>query len=159
MLLMTSCGSDSNAKEQARQALGDTKTATQTAEGSATQNFHYKCPNDCVGGGGEGAGNCAVCGSPLVHNKDFHNGQGNSSDHPVTTVTDQGATVTQYPAGTPASAGMMPPSKADQEPAQNAKGVWHFTCAKGCAGGGGLASEKCGGCGGPLAHNAEYHAE
>lgn len=42
------------------------------------------------------------------------------------------------------------------EPPQNADGVWHFTCAKGCEGGSGVA-EACKGCGGPLAHNAAYH--
>ena len=50
-----------------------------------------------------------------------------------------------------------PPPPRPAEPAQNDKGVWHFTCAKGCAGGGGSAAEKCGGCGGDLAHNAKYH--
>lgn len=50
-----------------------------------------------------------------------------------------------------------PPAKA--EPAQNAKGVWHFTCAKGCAGGGGSAAETCKGCSGPLTHNAVYHEQ
>lgn len=52
-----------------------------------------------------------------------------------------------------------PPPPRPAEPAQNDKGVWHFTCAKGCAGGGGSAADKCGGCGGPLAHNQEYHAQ
>ncbi len=50
-----------------------------------------------------------------------------------------------------------PPRPA--EPAQNDKGVWHFTCAKGCAGGGGSAADKCAGCGGDLAHNQAYHAQ
>lgn len=42
------------------------------------------------------------------------------------------------------------------EPAQNAAGVWHYTCSKGCAGGSGTAS-ACSVCGGTLAHNAAYH--
>jgi len=59
----------------------------------------------------------------------------------------------------PAVTNTPPPPPPPAEPAQNAKGVWHFTCAKGCAGGGGSAAEKCGGCGGALAHNQDYHAQ
>lgn len=42
------------------------------------------------------------------------------------------------------------------EPSQNAVGVWHYTCSKGCAGGAGLAG-NCNTCGGLLAHNQAYH--
>jgi hypothetical protein len=42
------------------------------------------------------------------------------------------------------------------EPPQNADGVWHYTCAKGCAGGAGAAG-ACATCGGALAHNQAYH--
>lgn len=42
------------------------------------------------------------------------------------------------------------------EPAQNAVGLWHYTCSKGCAGGAGLAG-NCSTCGGLLAHNQAYH--
>ena len=45
---------------------------------------------------------------------------------------------------------------ATAEPAQNAAGVWHYTCAKGCKGGAGGAG-NCGTCGGALAHNTAYH--
>lgn len=45
-----------------------------------------------------------------------------------------------------------PPTSAPQ----NAKGVWHFTCAKGCAGGAGAAG-PCGKCGEALVHNQAYH--
>jgi len=157
MILMTSCG-ESDAKQQAREALGDTKTAAESPNKGAA-NYHYKCPNNCVGGGGDGAGNCPTCGSPLVHNSSFHDAKPAATNEAQTSITEEGVTVTKYPEGTPASAGLMPPSSDIQEPPQNENGVWHFTCPKGCAGGGGLASEKCGGCGGPLAHNAEYHKE
>ena len=42
------------------------------------------------------------------------------------------------------------------EPAQNAAGVWHYTCPSGCAGGGASAT-PCGTCGTTLVHNTEYH--
>jgi len=44
------------------------------------------------------------------------------------------------------------------EPPQNAGGVWHYTCSKGCPGGAGSAV-KCDNCGGLLAHNTTYHAD
>jgi hypothetical protein len=43
------------------------------------------------------------------------------------------------------------------EPAQNAGGVWHYTCSKGCPGGAGSAV-NCKNCGGLLAHNTSYHS-
>ena len=43
------------------------------------------------------------------------------------------------------------------EPAQNTAGVWHYTCANGCAGGGGAAG-ACSNCGNALAHNQAYHS-
>ena len=48
---------------------------------------------------------------------------------------------------------MTPPTA---EPAQNAAGVWHYTCGNGCKGGAGAAG-TCGTCGGTLAHNQAYH--
>jgi len=49
-----------------------------------------------------------------------------------------------------------PTATPTAEPAQNAAGVWHYTCPSGCAGGGGAAG-PCGSCGATLAHNAAYH--
>ena len=48
-----------------------------------------------------------------------------------------------------------PPPTA--EPAQNADGVWHYTCPNGCEGGAGAAG-PCPGCGAQLTHNSAYHA-
>ncbi len=48
------------------------------------------------------------------------------------------------------------PTAKPPEPAQNADGVWHYTCPKGCAGGGGSAI-ACASCGTTLAHNQAYH--
>ncbi len=39
---------------------------------------------------------------------------------------------------------------------QNAEGVWHYTCSKGCVGGSGAVG-NCGTCGGALAHNKAFH--
>lgn len=62
---------------------------------------------------------------------------------------------TPAPAADPATAAVTPPPKPP-EPAQNADGVWHYTCPKGCDGGGGSAT-PCEKCGTTLAHNAVYH--
>ncbi len=43
-------------------------------------------------------------------------------------------------------------------PPQNAKGVWHYTCPKGCPGGSGSAG-NCAKCGTALVHNAAYHEQ
>jgi hypothetical protein len=61
---------------------------------------------------------------------------------------------------TPAAAPQTttPPTPTNVEPAQNAAGVWHYTCSKGCAGGAGAAG-PCGTCGGSLGHNTAYHAK
>ncbi|XMO86315.1 hypothetical protein AAFN75_16130 [Algibacter sp. AS12] len=49
------------------------------------------------------------------------------------------------------------PNPVSLEPAQNAQGVWHYACSKGCAGGAGSAV-NCTNCGTLLAHNSAYHA-
>lgn len=58
------------------------------------------------------------------------------------------------PFGATASPTATPPPTA--EPAQNATGVWHYTCSKGCAGGAGSAI-PCPKCGTALVHNQTYH--
>lgn len=60
------------------------------------------------------------------------------------------------PAATEAQAAPAPAQST--EPAQNAKGIWHYTCPKGCEGGAGIQT-SCAKCGGPLQHNAAYHAQ
>ncbi len=98
--------------------------------------WHYTCSKGCAGGSGA-KGNCFTCGGPLVHNTAYHP-QNNSTP---TTIT---------PPITPQA---TPPTP---EPAQNAAGVWHYTCGNGCAGGG-AAVGPCGTCGSTLAHNTVYH--
>lgn len=51
------------------------------------------------------------------------------------------------------AAKLTPPLK---EPAQNAAGVWHYTCRIGCPGGAGTAA-KCKTCSNILVHNTTYH--
>lgn len=60
--------------------------------------------------------------------------------------------------GTSGSTTITPPATGTAEPAQNAAGVWHFTCSKGCPGGAGTQG-NCAKCGNPLTHNAAYHTK
>jgi hypothetical protein len=103
--------------------------------------WHFTCPKGCKGGAGAN-GPCAKCKTPLTHNVAYHAG---ATPPPQTTLENPTVPTTESRA--------TPPTP---EPAQNAKGVWHYTCAKGCAGGAGSAS-ACSKCGGTLAHNATYH--
>jgi len=110
--------------------------------------WHYTCSNGCAGGGGSATA-CATCGNLLAHNSAYHNSAGAgtpSTASPAITATGID--------GTPIS----PPPAAPKapEPPQNAAGVWHYTCANGCAGGGGAAI-ACVSCGNLLAHNSAYH--
>jgi hypothetical protein len=108
---------------------------------NATGVWHYTCAKGCAGGAGS-AVNCTTCGNPLQHNQAYHGNVTNTpTKAPITTPNTQ--TSTTIPAPQP-------------EPAQNAAGVWHYTCEKGCAGGSG-APEACKSCGTTLAHNATYH--
>ncbi len=113
---------------------------------------HYTCSNNCAGSGGDAAGNCPVCGNAYVHNDAYHN---NAAPSPATSPITPGSA----PAGattekTTSNITFSDPNST--EPAQNAAGVWHYTCSAGCAGGAGAAG-SCGTCGGALAHNTAYH--
>jgi len=102
--------------------------------------WHYTCSKGCAGGAGS-AVPCATCGATLVHNQGYH-------------AQASGSPLISNPAASGNPTAVTPPKPA--EPAQNAAGVWHFTCANGCAGGAGAAG-PCSGCGGTLAHNQAYH--
>jgi len=132
------------------EAQAQANGAVQAAVGGGTTLPHYYCPNSCEGSGGDTQANCPTCGTAYVHNAAFHNQQP-AVPNPVTTnaVTSDGTSITVPPPG-----GITQPKAP--EPAQNAAGVWHYTCANGCAGGGGAAG-PCQVCGGTLAHNAAYH--
>lgn len=105
-----------------------TAEPAQNAEGV----WHYTCKIGCPGGAGS-ATNCSNCKNRLVHNTAYHSSPSSVADS---------APFANQPT-TP-------------EPAQNAAGVWHYTCAKGCAGGAGAVT-TCKTCGGTLAHNQGYH--
>lgn len=142
---LTACNNsqENNVREQAREALPATNATAETPSpitGAANSGvLHYTCPNNCVGSGGAAAGTCPVCGTAYVHNQEFHN-------TPAAT-TDATATPDKY---------VPPGAPSDPNPAQNADGVWHYTCANGCEGGGGSPG-ACSKCGGDLAHNQAYH--
>jgi len=107
---------------------------------------HYTCSNNCAGSGGDAAGNCPVCGNAYVHNDAYHNNTAAPTPNPAAGAANTQTSTSTVNFSDPAST----------EPAQNAAGVWHYTCGKGCAGGAGAAG-NCGTCGGPLAHNSAYH--
>ncbi len=158
-----------NAPERPEPVLSDARKAVQEslvnptagAPGAATpepaQNaegvWHYTCPSGCAGGG-SAAGPCGTCGATLAHNSAYHNTTVSPSPASVTAPGIQTTTSGAAAGGTPLQ--VPPPTAKPPEPAQNASGVWHYTCPSGCAGGGGSAT-ACGGCGATLAHNTAYH--
>lgn len=107
---------------------------------------HYYCANNCAGSGGDAAGTCPVCGTEYTHNQAWHN-QTQTQPAVSTTTTSNIQDV---------STTGVPPSQATPEPAQNAAGVWHYTCPNGHAGGAGGAT-ACSDCGTTLVHNQLYH--
>ncbi len=107
---------------------------------NTTGTWHYTCSKGCAGGAGSAIA-CAKCGTTLTHNTSYH-------------PKVDGAKATNAP--TEAAPPPPPPPTQKAEPAQNASGVWHYTCPGGCAGGSG-ASVPCAKCGKTLTHNATYH--
>ena len=146
---MTSCGgnNDSDVRRNARESLNvsdDPAAQPATSNPNAVASnpaatpppatgtgVHYICPNNCEGSGGDTQVACPVCGTQYVHNQAFHTSQ---------------QTTPPVQATTPAT----PPA------AQNAAGVYHYTCSNGCAGGAGGAG-SCATCGSALAHNTAFH--
>lgn len=135
-----------------------TAEPAQNAEGV----WHYTCPQGCAGGGGS-AVPCGVCGTTLAHNQLYHSG-GATPQPAITTsagstagqpITVGGGTTINPLGGAPAPAAPAA-APATPEPAQNAAGVWHYTCSAGCAGGAGSAI-ACATCGNTLVHNSTYH--
>ena len=136
-LTIISCKeSNSSAKDAARNSLEvpeDVAPVTPAIQSTAGAVAHYICPNNCEGSGGAGQGTCPVCGTAYVHNQAFHSQPGGTTATP----------------GTPAT----PPTPPA---AQNAAGVYHYTCSNGCAGGSGTQG-NCATCGNALVHNTAFH--
>jgi hypothetical protein len=157
--IFSSCGSDSGTAQDATSETAVTQpdaaapalnldptaapatAATPEPAQNAAGVWHYTCSKGCAGGGAA-AGPCAKCGTTLVHNQAYH---GTAS-----------ATGAANPTGAPDKATITMPNAQKPEPPQNAAGVWHYTCADGCAGGAGGAS-PCAKCGKTLVHNTAYH--
>ncbi|MCB0554873.1 MAG: hypothetical protein KDD02_15080 [Phaeodactylibacter sp.] len=135
-------GNESNtsgAQQPANTAPGATTQPLNNASTAVAGSVkHYICANNCEGSGSDAAGNCPVCGNQYVHNAAFHNQPGNQNQ-PAPVFQD----------------GQQPPAQ-NASPAQNAAGVYHYTCTNGCAGGSG-AQGTCATCGAALAHNQAYH--
>jgi hypothetical protein len=137
-------GSDQQLQDEARQRVEQqTPSVTpppaapiQTSPVAAGSVPHYQCPNNCQGGTGAAAGACPVCGTQMAHNQAYHDQQAAPQTSPTITT----------PTATPQ------PTNA----AQNAAGVYHYTCSNGCAGGAGSAG-PCPSCGTQLVHNQAYH--
>lgn len=118
--------------------------------------YHYSCPNGCAGGAA-GPGACATCSAQLAHNPAFHNNPSTPAAPTATPAAPPGTitpTRVTPPAGTPGSPAPAPAPQAS--PAQNAAGVFHYSCPNGCAGGA-AAAGPCAGCGTTLVHNPTYH--
>jgi hypothetical protein len=103
---------------------------------------HYICQNKCENSGSDVEGVCPTCNTPYLHNVAFHNDdflKNGPLNVPENTQTNTQTTTPTAPS-----------------PAQNATGVYHYTCTNGCVGGSGEAV-NCNSCGDPLAHNQAYH--
>lgn len=116
--------------------------------------YHYTCPNGHPGAGA--AGNCSSCGSALAHNQAYHNTPGAPATPSTATPAAGGtfAPMLQKNQGTPAGQ-VQTPTVTTASPAQNAAGVYHYTCPNGHPGAG--AAGNCSSCGSALSHNQAYH--
>jgi hypothetical protein len=127
-------------------AAGETPSTNVQAPGANTGTvYHYTCPNNCENGGSDTQGACPGCGAQLAHNQEWHN-----------LPQNQPAQQPQQNPISPVIQNPQQPAQQQPEPAQNAAGVWHYTCSNGCAGGSG-SQGTCSKCGAALAHNQAYH--
>lgn len=114
-----------------------TTPATKEPAQNASGVWHYTCRIGCSGGAGSAVA-CQTCGTILAHNTAYHANANNATD--------------SSPFATPSATRPTP----TPEPAQNAAGVWHYTCSQGHAGGAGSAV-ACKTCNTTLTHNTAYH--
>ncbi|SNR58960.1 hypothetical protein SAMN06265371_106100 [Lutibacter agarilyticus] len=121
------------------------KTKVVNSKNTVKKVQHYICENKCENSGGDAAGNCPVCKNPYTHNTAYH-----ANDLLKSGPLKVESNATNPTQKTPQAAPKAP------TPAQNTKGVYHYTCTNGCAGGSG-AADSCKSCGNKLTHNQLYH--
>jgi len=121
----------------------DKKAETAKKDKQTTNVKHYICKNNCENSGADVAGNCPVCATPYTHNQAYHN-KDFLKNGPLDVPKTNGSTNTN--------------TNPQATPAQNAAGVFHYTCNNGCYGGSGTAA-TCKVCGEALVHNAAYHTK
>lgn len=151
---LLSCKSENTVRDNAPATSTNAPTPPPNAVVNIIGGAHYVCTSPgCAGKGAAGAGNCEVCSSALVHNQGFHN-----QSTPASTANEGLSPLFTNPSAAPSdpSAPAAISTTPTAEPAQNANGVWHYTCSNGCAGGAGSAI-ACASCGSTLAHNQGYH--
>jgi len=102
---------------------------------------HYICANECENSGSAVAGNCPTCNTPYTHNLAFHNDEFLKNGPLKVESFDLNSN---------------PNAPKSTSPAQNALGIYHYTCTNGCYGGAGSAI-KCTNCGTTLVHNQIFH--
>ena len=149
LALFTSCKDNGAATTEQPQAPATTETINPTDPNATTSTSpsgeqHFKCQKPGCTGGADAQGKCPVCGSDLVHNAAYHGQtvpQGSSPANAVPIDPKTGAPT--------ANVQPTPP------PAQNAKGEYHYTCAKGHPGA--ATAGNCATCGAALTHNKAYH--
>ncbi len=119
----------------------DKPKAVQNEKKVTAKLVHYICDNKCENSGSENPGNCPTCNKTYTHNLAFHNNDFLKNGPLNVPKTNLNTT---------------PNTNKSASPAQNASGVYHYTCTNGCNGGAGTAI-KCTSCGSDLAHNQAYH--
>jgi len=142
---------NARAASSANPAITPPSAQTPEPAQNAAGVWHYTCTSGCAGGAGSAVA-CATCGNTLVHNQGYHSAGGT----PAAAPPPIGATAAGAAATTGLPTTITPPVQQTPEPAQNALGVWHYTCTSGCAGGAGSAV-ACATCGNTLVHNQGYH--
>ena len=158
VLFMFSCKTENKSSEASGQNPASTDQAGQvtgsTPTASSSGVYHYVCPDKCVGGHSNNAGNCPVCGNQLTHNQAWH-------DLPENQATQTPQTPQAVPNPTP---DQIQPLDLQQPQVENinvpagADGkVYHYVCKAGCKGGHGDNAGNCPVCSKPMAHNQAFH--
>jgi len=142
----------SGASTESAQATLNTTTTTSNSTTSTNNSgvFHYTCKQ---GHGGTNVKDqtCGQCGKPYEHNPDYHSSSTSTTpSSPQITTSTSSPSITASPPPSPTSPTITPTSSG-------ASGGLHYTCPKGDGGGSSNRGDKCGKCGGELAHNEAYH--